>query len=398
LWLAVVHDAGLESRSESVRAFAVALPSGVKYWTVLDEDLVVVGEADAFLRHLRFGRDASELTTRSYAGGIALYLHWCRRTGRSWQQGVEHLGLFVTWLRHALPEVSSLDANAAEVLTGPGRPAVRGARRINVVLTAVRGLVVHAVTTGAAAGELLPLIYELADDRDLAAEARGEDARMAWRMRARHRLHEPETVIDRADDVEIVRLLQGCRSARDRPIVLLMARAGLRRGGACGLRRNDVHLLLDSQLLGCPVPRAHLHVLRRDNPNGAWAKSRRQRVGPLDFLVVQAFDAYEFERCPAPVTATSCSSTCSGNRSVPRWHRTRWANCWPPRAAGLVCSGGSVRTNSGILSPAMSPTRAAPSIRSRNCSATLPWVPRRSTSTRSCRCAVVGVAWVQVGD
>src|SRR6267154_1715738 len=46
--------------------------------------------------------------------------------------------------------------------------------------------------------------------------------------------------------------------------------------------------------------RAHLHVARRDNPNGAWAKSRRQRTVPLDFLVVQAFDAYEFERFGVP--------------------------------------------------------------------------------------------------
>jgi len=283
-----------------VRAFPVVLPSGVKYWTVLDAELVVVGEADAFLRHLRFARDASELTTRSYAGGIALYLRWCQRTGRAWQAGVEHLGLFVTWLRHAPLEVSGLDAGVAVVLAGPGRPAARGARRINGVLTAVRGLIVHAVTTGAAPGDLLPLIYELADDGDLPAEARGEDARMAWRMRARHRLHEPETVVDRADDEEIVGLLRGCRSARDRLIVLLMARAGLRRGEACGLRRADVHLLWDSQLLGCQVPRAHLHVVRRDNPNGAWAKSRRQRVVPLDFLVVQAFDAYEFERLQVP--------------------------------------------------------------------------------------------------
>ena len=49
--------------------------------------------------------------------------------------------------------------------------------------------------------------------------------------------------------------------------------------------------------LGCDVARAHLHVVRRDdNPNQAWAKSRRQRVVPLDFLVVQLFDVYEFER------------------------------------------------------------------------------------------------------
>ena len=75
-----------------------------------------------------------------------------------------------------------------------------------------------------------------------------------------------------------------------------MARAGLRRGELCGLRRSDVHLGLDSRPLGCGIERAHVHVVRRDNPNGARAKSRRQRSVPLDFLVVQAFDTYEFER------------------------------------------------------------------------------------------------------
>ena len=43
-------------------------------------------------------------------------------------------------------------------------------------------------------------------------------------------------------------------------------------------------------------PKMSTHVVRRENPNGAWAKSRRQRTVPLDFLVVQAFDTYEFER------------------------------------------------------------------------------------------------------
>ena len=144
------------------------------------------------------------------------------------------------------------------------------------MLTAVRGMVVHAVSTGQGPAGLVPLLYEVADDRDLPEQARGEDGRMAWRMRARHRLREPETAVDRASDEEIVALLRACRSARDRLIVLLMARAGLRRGEVCGLRRSDVHLLADSRRLGCEVARAHLHVIRReDNPNGAWAKSRR---------------------------------------------------------------------------------------------------------------------------
>ena len=80
---------------------------------------------------------------------------------------------------------------------------------------------------------------------------RAGDGGTGWRMRARHRLHEPETAVDRASDDEIVALLRACRSARDRLIVLLMARAGLRRGEVLGLRRSDVHLLADSRALGC---------------------------------------------------------------------------------------------------------------------------------------------------
>jgi integrase/recombinase XerD len=65
-----------------VRAFPVNLPSGQRYWTVLDEDLQVVGVADEYLRHLRFGRDAAESTTKAYAYSIVLFLRWCARSGR----------------------------------------------------------------------------------------------------------------------------------------------------------------------------------------------------------------------------------------------------------------------------------------------------------------------------
>src|ERR1022692_4199238 len=307
-------QASARSGGSGMRAFLVRLPSGAGYWTVLDEDLAVVAVADSFLRQVRFGRGGAESTTRAYAGSIALFLRWCARTGREWQAGVEQLGLFMTWLAHAGPQGSGAGAplGAGVVVGGPGGgPGVapaRGARRINAVLTAVRAMVVHAVAAGQASGHLVPLLYEVADDRDLPVAARGEDTGMSWRMRARHRLHEPDRPVDRASDADIVAVLGACRSARDRLIVLLMARAGLRRAEVLGLRRSDVHLLLDSRVLGCEVTRAHLHVVRReDNPNGAVAKSRRQRAVPLDWVTVQEFDIYDFERMRVPRAAGSDS-------------------------------------------------------------------------------------------
>ncbi len=177
-----------------MRAFVVRLPSGARYWTVLDEDLVVVPVADGFLRQVRFGRDGAESTTKSYANSIALFLRWCARTGRSWQAGAGQLGLFMTWLAHAGPAASGAGvlSSPGVVLAGPGATPARGARRVNGVLTAVRGMVVHAVAAGQAPGDLVALLYEIAADRDLPEAACGENGGTGWRMRARHRLHEPE--------------------------------------------------------------------------------------------------------------------------------------------------------------------------------------------------------------
>lgn len=114
---------------------------------MLDEGLQVVGVADGFLRHQRFGRDGAESTTKAYAHAIALFLR--AGTGRPWQAGVEQFALFMTWLTHAGPLANGPDAaGSGVVVAGPGAGAVRCPSRINGVLTAVRGTVVHAVATG----------------------------------------------------------------------------------------------------------------------------------------------------------------------------------------------------------------------------------------------------------
>lgn len=283
-----------------MRAFPVRMPSGVRYWTVLDDHMEVVPVADRFLRNARFGRDLAESTTKAYAGAVSLYLRWCDRTGREWQIAADDLALFMVWLKFT--PAGEIDG---PVVRGPGSEPVRSEGRINRVLTAVRGFLVFAINSNEAPRRVLSRVYELADTRDLPSEALGEDTNLRYRLRALHRVGEPERPIDRATDEEIVALVRVCRSARDRLIVLLMARAGLRRSEVAGLRRSDLHLLVDNHSVGCRVEGAHVHVQRRDNANGAWAKSRRPRAVPIDFLLVQAIDQYVAER-QACAAAAGC--------------------------------------------------------------------------------------------
>ena len=274
-----------------MQAFVVTLPSGQRYWTVVDERWLPVIPADRFLRFVRFGQDRAESTTKAYAGAVALFLTWCDHTGRAWHTAADDMASFVLWLRF-----TPKGAGEAVVRPGPGARPVRGERRINVILVAVRAFLLFAVSDGQVAGHVVAQLYDVADTRDLPSAARGEDRGPRQRLAARHRLKEPQRPVTRLADAEIVAMLEATRSARDKVILLLMARAGLRRGEVVGLRREDMHLLLDNAVLGCRIEGSHLHVVPRENSNGARAKSRRARQVPLDRLVVQALDLYAGER------------------------------------------------------------------------------------------------------
>ena len=127
-----------------MQAFVVRMPSGSRYWTVLDDQMDAVPVADRFLRELRFGRQRAESTTKSYAVAVALYLRWCRRTGRDWATAAADIGLFMTWLKY------TPGSGDGGVVSGPGGEAVRSERRINGVLVAVRGFLSFAAGENAA--------------------------------------------------------------------------------------------------------------------------------------------------------------------------------------------------------------------------------------------------------
>jgi site-specific recombinase XerD len=96
-------------------------------------------------------------------------------------------------------------------------------------------------------------------------------------------------------------LLQAAGCWRDRFLLVLLWFSGLRIGEALGLRRCDLHLMESASALGCQITGAHLHVVPRENVNGARAKGGRERVVPLAHHVLSYYDLYldERERCPA---------------------------------------------------------------------------------------------------
>jgi integrase/recombinase XerD len=272
------------------RPFKVRLPSGDRYWTVIDAGYRPVVEADEWLLHVRLGRDRAESTTEAYARSLALFFDWCAVTGQDWRQTPAQFGRFVYWVQRYDPDAR------------PGTQVriVRAARRVNAVLAAVREFLKHAAAIGQVDKAVLDALFDLVQDYDLPAGVRGERPGGQVRSRPRHRLSEPVRVVDAATDEEVLALVRACRNARDRFIVLALWRIGQRRGELTGVRLEDVHLVPDATRLGCRVRGEHLHVHRRENPNGATAKSRRSRAIPADWLVVQAYDQYMLERGACP--------------------------------------------------------------------------------------------------
>ncbi len=277
------------SSSARLSALRVVLPGGLAYWTVVDERYELVEAADAFLRDLRFGADRTESTTRLYASELALFLDWASSSGRDLARAGRELSRFVLVLR-----------TTPVTRRGRGYGQVRSPGRINHVLSVIREFYKHAVAHRQVSASVIAALYEVGDDRFLPAELRAEDGALRYRVRPRHQLRAGAAGQVQACELsEWEALLRAAGCWRDRFLLVLLWFSGLRIGEALGLRRSDMHLMGSATELGCRVAGAHLHVVPRENVNGARAKGRRERVVPLAHYVVAYYDLYldERERC-----------------------------------------------------------------------------------------------------
>jgi site-specific recombinase XerD len=281
------------SWGQSFRAFRVAVGDGFAYWTVLDEALYRVEDLDGFLLYLRTGRGRTESTTEAYARDLALFEAWRVSSGRDLVEAARDLHLLVAHLRMTPIERQ-----------GRGHGRRRSNNRVGHVLTAVRSFYRFAVATGRVSDSVLPLLWEVGDTRFLPEELKPEGGGLRYRAVPRHRLakqrsESPEAVTRE----EAGALLRAAEHWRDRFLIVLLWHGGLRIGAALGLRRCDVHFMDSAVSVGCRVVGPHVHVVPRDNPNRAHAKTHHPFWVPVPAAVVAVYEMYLLERAGVAAAA-----------------------------------------------------------------------------------------------
>ncbi|MGP4052800.1 tyrosine-type recombinase/integrase [Streptomyces sp. 2A115] len=268
---------------------AISPTDGEVSWVVIDSRCRLHDEGSTFLAGLRnMGRSIN--TQRAYAGRVALYLAWCEERGVDWRRAaVLDLARFLRWLvNEPLPPRGKL---ASE-------PRFRSKKTANAVMTAV----VEFLRFATKQEWVDPVaVARLSEPKYLHWMPPGKEAGEDGQFReVRARLLKfgvGEDTYEWLQPQDIERLLAAATHARDRFLVALLAQTGVRIGEALGLRRQDMHLLADSQMLGCQIAGPHIHVRRRaENSNGALAKSRFPRSIPVEPELVTLYADYQFER------------------------------------------------------------------------------------------------------
>ncbi|MFE9381123.1 tyrosine-type recombinase/integrase [Streptomyces sp. NPDC006855] len=246
-------------------------------------------EACEFLESLR-AVDSSVNTERNYAGRIALYLSYCAVRGIDWTRPtLWQLSAFLHWLvEEPLPPRGRV---------APSEPRYREEKTANAIVSTASRFLDFCSTRGWVPLEVVNMLWE---PKFLRHAPPGYDVGEDGQFRVvRARTIKFRVAVDgyewlSSEQIETLTGLTG--NARDRFLVTLLAVTGARIGEVLGLRREDMHFLSDSRMLGCSERGPHVHIRRRANSNGALAKSRQPRSVPVETDVVGLYSEYQHER------------------------------------------------------------------------------------------------------
>ena len=289
-----------------MRVQQVVMPDGTESWTVLDDCGDPVPPVEAFLAHLQ-ALDRSPTTVRTYATSLNLWWQFLARVGAVFDEvTVDHVSRFVAWLRAPAENVTVLE-------DGDARCA---AATVNRHLAALFSFYDYQARNGLAIAQSLvawrrvsrggyrPFLHHVTAGRPVPTRPL--------------RLREPRRLPRTLTGEQVATIVEACEHLRDRFLLVLLAESGMRAGQALRLRHADF-----------VSHRRELRIVpRRDNANGARAKTLEPATIPISAGLVRLCSAYMFEEygecesdyvlsrspdktnCPEPaVIQTSCPKT-----------------------------------------------------------------------------------------
>lgn len=234
-----------------------------------------------FLNYCR-KRGLAANTVSTYAYRLVDFWRWLEHRSLDWSAiSLEELADFVNWYLLG-GEVEVISQTVREVVSK------RSPRTVNQALTVIQGLYEFHVIEGRI------------DEKQFSRLAYGWGKRGGFlrgivkstgEKRKRIKLKQPHVFPGCLADDEVARLVEACTTYRDRLILMLLRETGVRRGELLGLHLEDVEDFDN---------RGRISIVRRSNPNQAWAKGNEREIPILHnrSAVQGSFHAYLLEEYP----------------------------------------------------------------------------------------------------
>jgi integrase/recombinase XerD len=243
-------------------------------WTVLGEDDAPVAPIERYLRYLT-DIERSPNTIKAYAHDLKDWFTFLAGRGVDWTAvGLEDISAFVSWLR--LPK--ALRQSGVAVL-----PTVEhhcGEATVNRKLSALAAFYTHAARDGVDVGALLTA-WQVGGSRGGWKPFLHHVSKHMPRPRRTVSLKAPKKFPRVLSPNEVQALLDACDRLRDRFLLAVLYVTGMRIGEALGLRHSDI-----------AAAEREITVRRRDNDNGARAKSVTMRTVPVGPELVRLYADY----------------------------------------------------------------------------------------------------------
>ncbi len=255
-------------------ARAISPVSSRESWTVLGDDDAPVASVERYLAYLT-DIERSPNTVKAYAHDLKDWFGFLADRGIDWQAvRIDHVGEFVAWLR--LP----LQARDGRVTVLPSVAHHCTESTVNRKLSAVGAFYTHAARDGVNVGDLLTS-WQVGGSRGGWRPFLHHISKSTPQPRRVVGLKTPKKLPRVLSPEEVQAILDGCQRLRDRFLFAVLYDTGMRIGEALGLRHNDF-----------AAAEREVTVRRRDNANGARAKSVTARTVPVGAELIRLYADY----------------------------------------------------------------------------------------------------------